>query len=209
MSWTDDRTGKTYLCICNGRKEAYILRNDETRQRGNEGPRNTKQPLPARATACSRPKDGTQQSVGAGKPPCPCFATPTAPPRTGSRRPALHRREAGSPSSTYRGDILQRRGQSSGRAPLLADRYIRRASGDGRRSRRLASPCRTRDRRARSTAKTRGAPVSTVLDELVRKGLPELTPAMNADSSSMTSATGSAGPRSKANRARRRGLGHP
>ena len=58
--------------------------------------------------------------------------------------------------------------------------------------------------RIRAAARTRGAPVSTVVEELVRKGLPELTPITVPDSSSMTSATGSASPRSEAHRARPR-----
>jgi len=58
--------------------------------------------------------------------------------------------------------------------------------------------------RIRAAAKARGAPVSTVVEELVRKGLRELTPTAVANSLSMTSARGSAGARSEAHRARPR-----
>jgi hypothetical protein len=46
--------------------------------------------------------------------------------------------------------------------------------------------------RIRAAAKARGAPVSAVVEELVRKGLPELTATTDADSSATTSATGAA-----------------
>jgi hypothetical protein len=48
--------------------------------------------------------------------------------------------------------------------------------------------------RIRAAAKARGAPVSTVVDELVRKGLPGLTATADAESATTTSTTGSAGP---------------
>jgi hypothetical protein len=51
--------------------------------------------------------------------------------------------------------------------------------------------------RIRAAAKARGAPVSTVVEELVRKALPELMATTDADSSTTTSSTGRASLRSE------------